>query len=79
MRSGCINKRPNYPVGEAPMLKIIAVIGLGLAFGSLPAIAQTDESTNAPAAKAPTGSHKSQMRHRHTKTSQLHQHKDNPN
>ena len=51
------------------MLKTIALIGLGtaLAFTPLPAIAQTDQSA-APAASAPaatpTGSHKSQMRHR---------------
>ena len=52
------------------MLKTIALMGLGaaLAFTSLPAIAQTDQSAapaaSAPAAAAPTGSHRSQMRHR---------------
>jgi len=52
------------------MLKTIALIGLGtgLAFTPLPAIAQTDQSAapaaSALAAGAPTGSHKSQMRHR---------------
>jgi hypothetical protein len=52
------------------MLKTIALMGLGAAisFTSLPAIAQTDQSTtpaaSAPAAAAPTGSHRSQMRHR---------------
>ena len=51
------------------MLKTIALMGLGaaVAFTSLPAIAQTDQSA-APAASAPTtaptGSHRSQMRHR---------------
>ena len=49
------------------MLKTIALLGLGaaVAFTSLPAIAQTNQSA-APAASAPaspTGSHKSQMRH----------------
>lgn len=52
------------------MFKTIALLGLGaaLSFASLPAIAQTDQSTtpaaSAPAAAAPTGSHRSQMRHR---------------
>jgi hypothetical protein len=51
------------------MLKTIALMGLGaaVAFTSLPAMAQTDQSAPAassPAAKAPTGSHRSQMRHR---------------
>ena len=52
------------------MLKTIALMGLGavLSFASLPAIAQTDQSTapvaSAPAAAAPTGSHRSQMRRR---------------
>jgi hypothetical protein len=51
------------------MLKTIALIGLGaaVAFTSIPAMAQTDQSApaaSAPAAKAPTGSHRSQMRHR---------------
>ena len=53
---------------ENAMLKTIALIGLGtaIAFTPLPTIAQTDQSA-APAAStatAPTGSHKSQMRHR---------------
>jgi len=52
------------------MLKTIALMGLGAAisFTSLPAIAQTNQSTtpaaSAPAAAAPTGSHRSQLRHR---------------
>jgi hypothetical protein len=52
------------------MLKTIALMSLGAAisFTSLPAIAQTNQSTtpaaSAPAASAPTGSHRSQMRHR---------------
>ena len=51
------------------MLKIIALVGLGaaVAFTPLPAMAQTDQSAPAassPAATAPTGSHRSQMRHR---------------
>ena len=50
------------------MLKTIALMGLGaaLSFASLPAIAQTNQSTapSATAATAPMGSHKSQMRHR---------------
>ena len=52
------------------MLKTIALLGLGaaVAFTSLPAIAQTNQPTapsaSAPASTAPTGSHKSQMRHR---------------
>jgi hypothetical protein len=52
------------------MLKTIALMGLGaaVAFTSLPAFAQTGQPTaptaSAPAATAPTGSHKSQMRHR---------------
>ena len=52
------------------MLKTIALLGLGaaVAFTSLPAFAQTDQSV-APAAgtqasAGPTGSHKSQIRHR---------------
>jgi hypothetical protein len=47
------------------MLKTIALIGVGaaIAFTPLPTIAQTDQSA-APAASAPAGSHKSQMRHR---------------
>ena len=52
------------------MLKTIAVLGLGaaVAFTSLPAFAQTDQSAalqaSAPVSTGPTGSHKSQMRHR---------------
>jgi hypothetical protein len=52
------------------MLKTIAFIGLGgaIAFMPLPALAQTYQSAapaaSASAATAPTGSHKSQMRHR---------------
>jgi len=48
------------------MLKTIALLGLGaaLAFTSLPAIAQTNQPTAPSASAAPTGSHKSQMRHR---------------
>jgi hypothetical protein len=52
------------------MLKTIALLGLGaaVAFTSLPAMAQTNQSAvpaaSAPAGTAPTGSHKSQMRHR---------------
>ena len=52
------------------MLKAIALIGVGaaIAFTPLPTIAQTDQSTapaaGAPAATAPTGSHRSQIRHR---------------
>jgi hypothetical protein len=52
------------------MFKTIALIGVGvaIAFTPLPTIAQTDQSTtpaaNTPAATAPTGSHRSQMRHR---------------
>jgi hypothetical protein len=50
------------------MLKTIALMGLGAAivFTSLPAIAQTTTTpaASAPAAAAPTGSYKSQMRHR---------------
>jgi len=52
------------------MLKTIALLGLGaaVAFTSLPASAQTDQSAalqaSAPASTGPTGSHKSQMRHR---------------
>jgi hypothetical protein len=52
------------------MLKTIALIGVGaaIAFTPLPTIAQTDQSaapaTSAPSATAPTGSHRSQMRHR---------------
>jgi len=52
------------------MLKTIALMGLGaaVAFTSLPAIAQTYQSAtpaaSAPSATTPTGSHRSQMRHR---------------
>jgi hypothetical protein len=52
------------------MLKTIALIGVGtaIAFAPLPTIAQTYQSAapavSAPAATAPTGSHRSQMRHR---------------
>ena len=52
------------------MLKTITLLGLGaaVAFTSLPAFAQTDQSAapqaSAPASTAPTGSHKSQIRHR---------------
>jgi hypothetical protein len=51
------------------MLKTIALIlGTAIAFMPLPTIAQTYQSAaptaSAPAAAAPTGSHKSQMRHR---------------
>jgi len=52
------------------MLKTIALMGLGaaVAFTSLPAIAQTYQSAapaaSAPSATPPTGSHRSQMRHR---------------
>ena len=52
------------------MLKTIALIGLGaaMAFMPLPAIAQTYQSAtpaaSAPSATTPTGSHRSQMRHR---------------
>jgi hypothetical protein len=52
------------------MLKTIALMGLGaaVAFTSLPAIAQTYQSAappaSAPASTAPSGSHRSQMRHR---------------
>ena len=52
------------------MLKTIALLGLGaaVAFTSLPAFAQTDQSAalqaSAPVSTGPTGSHKSQMRHR---------------
>jgi hypothetical protein len=51
------------------MLKTIALFGLGatLAFTSLPAVAQTNQSTataaSARISTAPAGSHKSQMRH----------------
>jgi hypothetical protein len=47
------------------MLKTIALLGLGaaVAFTSLPAIAQTNQSAPAASAKASlTGSHKSQVR-----------------
>lgn len=52
------------------MLKTIAFVGLGMAiaYTPLPSMAQTDQSAapaaSAPAATTPTGSHKSQMRHR---------------
>jgi hypothetical protein len=49
------------------MLKTIALIGLGaaVAFTSLPAMAQTSApAAGASATAAPTGSHRSQMRHR---------------
>jgi len=52
------------------MLRTIALLGLGaaVAFSSLPAIAQTTQSVapaaSAPASTAPTGLHKSHMRHR---------------
>ena len=52
------------------MLKTIALIGFGaaIAFTPLPTIAQSYQSAaptaGAPAATAPTGSHRSQMRHR---------------
>jgi hypothetical protein len=52
------------------MLKTITLLGLGaaVAFSSLPAFAQTDQpaapQASAPASTAPTGSHKSQIRHR---------------
>ena len=50
------------------MLKMIALIGLGtaIAFTPLPTIAQTSAApaASAPSATTPTGSHRSQMRHR---------------
>jgi hypothetical protein len=51
------------------MLKTIALLSLGaaVAFTSLPAFGQTDQSAaqaSAPASTGPTGSHKSQIRHR---------------
>lgn len=52
------------------MLKTIALIGIGtaIAFTPLAAVAQTYQSAapaaSAPAAASPTGSHRSQMRHR---------------
>ena len=52
------------------MLKTIALMGVGavVAFTSLPAIAQTYQpaapAASAPSATTPTGSHRSQMRHR---------------
>jgi hypothetical protein len=48
------------------MLKMIALLGLGaaVAFTSLPAIAQTNQSAAPAASASPTVSHKSQMQHR---------------
>ena len=52
------------------MLRTIALLGLGaaVAFTSLPAMAQAAQpgapAASAPASAAPTGVHKSQMRHR---------------
>jgi hypothetical protein len=73
------------------MLKMIALgLGAAIAFAPLSAIAQIDQSAapaaSAPAAMAPTGSHKSQMRHRANMSRErarasahnMHQHKDNP-